>query len=349
MQRMNPNNLDYSDLALQKSDTYKPFYTLVGTIAVFVITLLVASKLTGSFGTGATFGAIVFVGGAITTGLLLMKLERLRRQQLHAFAAANQATFIENIDNPGQPGLIFQEGDDRHIKDCLTIQGVEVGTAKFTTGSGKNRQTHEYGYLRMKLPRKLPHMVLDATANNYFGRFSTLPTNFDRSQKLSLEGNFDSYFTLYAPKAYERDALYVFTPDVMHIFVEQAYNYDVEIIDDNLYLYSNRPFDIANATQLKGLLNLAAAINPEMQSQTDYYYDERVASRAMNVVSEPGRRLNRGFGWLSFLVFILVVTINLLDGISDFGPGALFIVVPILVLAVLIFVITKILIARRRY
>ena len=36
-----------------------------------------------------------------------------------------------------------------------------------------------------------------------------------RTQVLSLEGDFDRYFTLYCPKEYERDALYVFTPDLM--------------------------------------------------------------------------------------------------------------------------------------
>ena len=85
----------------------------------------------------------------------------------------------------------------------------------------------------------LPHIVLDATSNNgLFG--SNLPSTFARSQRLSLEGDFDRYFSMYCPEGYETDALYLFTPDIMARFIDNAAALDVEIVDDWLFLYTKR-------------------------------------------------------------------------------------------------------------
>jgi hypothetical protein len=98
----------------------------------------------------------------------------------------------------------------------------------------------------IQLDRALPHMVLDAVQNDrkILGqRVSNLPARFDLAQRLSREGDFDRYFTLYAPADYERDALYVFTPDLMALLIDEAGSgeggsMDVEIIDDRMYVYA---------------------------------------------------------------------------------------------------------------
>ncbi|MEO7546479.1 MAG: hypothetical protein ABIT21_09370 [Terrimesophilobacter sp.] len=76
----------------------------------------------------------------------------------------------------------------------------------------------------------VPNMILDAKSNNFL--WTNLPQNFSRNQVLSLEGDFDKHFTLYCPKEYEHDALYVFTPDLMTRLIDHAAGYDVELVDD---------------------------------------------------------------------------------------------------------------------
>jgi len=61
---------------------------------------------------------------------------------------------------------------------------------------------------------------------------------WERGQRLSLEGDFDRYFRLSCPEGYERDALYLFTPDVMARFIDNASALEVEIVDDWMFLYS---------------------------------------------------------------------------------------------------------------
>ena len=51
-------------------------------------------------------------------------------------------------------------------------------------------------------------------------------------QKLTLGGEFDDKFTLYAPSDYGRDAFQIFAPDLMALFIDRLGTFDVEIIDD---------------------------------------------------------------------------------------------------------------------
>jgi len=104
----------------------------------------------------------------------------------------------------------------------------------------------------LKLDRKLPNMVLDSKENNtLFG--SDLPITFKRDQVLSLEGDFDRYFRLHVPAGHEQDALYIFTPDLMVLFMDRAADYDVEIIDDWMYVYSPKPFRMLDPNTYKRL------------------------------------------------------------------------------------------------
>lgn len=246
---------------------------------------------------------------------------RLKREALTQFAATNGLTFEQNVA-PDQAGFMFHHGSDRLIESRLIIptdgHPVEIGNYQYETGSGKSRTTHDLGYMRLKLPRRVPHMVLDAKANNFMA-FSNLPAVFDKRQVLELEGDFNKYFTLYVPKQYERDALYVFTPDVMLILVELAGNYDVELVDDELYVYSSVPFQLVQPAVLQGLLTLASRLSPEFTSQTDRYADERIANFNANIIAEPGRRLKRRFGWLGLAVFLAYMVLSIGD---DFMPDA---------------------------
>jgi hypothetical protein len=149
-------------------------------------------------------------------------------------------------------------------------------------------------------------MVLDSRKNNFLG--SNLPDTFSRGQTLSLEGDFNNYFTLYAPKEYERDALYVFTPDVMAAVVDAGQAYDMEVVDDNLMLYMPGLVALNSEIKLKMLLGIVEKIGSELRDQSHYYADERVGDRAMNIVAEPGRRLKSGVGIgaiVAFSIFIL--------------------------------------------
>ncbi|HEU4849202.1 MAG TPA: hypothetical protein VFS93_02195, partial [Terrimesophilobacter sp.] len=214
---------------------------------------------------------------------------------------------------------IFAIGSGRTVTEMLSRADgptVDIGDLRYTTGSGKNRTTHEWGFVAIRLDRMMPQMILDAKSNNFLG--TNLPVSFSRNQVLSLEGDFDRYFTLYCPREYERDALYVFTPDLMARLVDEAALFDVEIVDDWMFLYSASPFDLADATTLARIFRIVDTVGAKTLDRTERYADSKVVSGAVaaasgaplgarmsaNVVAPGGRRLRRGLSVGTVAVFI---------------------------------------------
>ena len=238
--------------------------------------------------------------------------------RLDRFACANGMAFAPTQADPSYPGEIFQLGRDRTALDHLvTTSGrfLDLGNYRWVTGSGKEQTTHTWGFLALNLDRRMPNIVLDSRANNsIFG--SNLPAVLDKSQVLHLEGDFDKYFTLYCPKEYERDALYIFTPDLMALLIDEAAPYDVELVDDWMFVYSTKPFDMTNPAVLARLFTIADTVGAKALSQTERYADERVGDFAANVVAPQGARLKRG---VSVLGVVLVAAFVLIWGWSFFG------------------------------
>ncbi len=278
----------------------------------FASLLLAALNLPGGWSVLAVIVVWAIIVSAAVNGAQ-------RRLKLERFCDRNQFSYVEDLKQIDQPGLIFNEGHSRLITAGLVSNHIgfrEIANYRYTVGSGKNSQTYNYGFIRIKLPRKLPNMVLDAKSNNTFGRFSNLPDTFSSGQRLKLEGSFDKYFNLYVPKGYETDALYIFTPDVMQAVVYLGAKYDMEVIGDDLYVYSSHKFKLTDAGRLKKLIDLAAKLQAEFDEQADYYADERVGNRSANVVAPAGQHLKTSFSWFGIVLVAGYIVLRIILAIS---------------------------------
>jgi hypothetical protein len=240
--------------------------------------------------------------------------------RLDRFARANGFTFSPESPNPGYPGAIFQFGNPRKATEHFrTTEGrfLDFGNYQYTTGSGKNRTTRRWGFLAIELDRKLPHMVLDSKANNGLFGTTNLPATFHKDQILALEGDFNEFFTLYCPKEYERDALYVFTPDLMALLIDNAAPFDVEIVDAWMFVYSATPFPAGQPAVYQRLLRIVETVGAKTLTQTDRYQDDRAAAPfASSIVAPEGTRLKRS---VSVGAIILIVVAALIWGWSFFA------------------------------
>lgn len=228
------------------------------------------------------------------------------------FANDNDLSYSLLMNMPEYPGVIFHSGESRKICDRLYANdnSFEVGNYEYTVRHGKSSSTYVYGYLRIQLKRRVAHMLLDSKGNNlnlFGGSFSNLPIEMTKDQVLSLEGDFDKYFTLYAPAEYERDALYVFTPDLMALLIDTVAEYDAEVIDDQLYIYGSE-FNLMDPKTWEKITEIITTVGEKTIDRTDYYADERVGSRRLNLVAEQGKRLRKGVSWRTSLVigFVLI-------------------------------------------
>jgi hypothetical protein len=304
---------------------------IVGLVVLVPVVLVMLFFATTTIGSIAQSG---FVGGApaililmvvIFGGVLAFFVWRMlgggswrRWARIDAFARANGLTFSPRDAVPGYAGMIFQLGTDRRIQEhvCSTAgRFLDIGDYQYTTGSGKNRSTHRWGFLALRLDRRLPNMVLDSKANNrLFG--SNLPVAFSRDQLLHLEGDFDRYFTLYCPREYETDALYVFTPDLMALLIDEAAPFDVEIVDDWMFVYSSQPFDMIQPDVYDRAFRILDTIGAKAVRQTERYADDRVGDRAANLVAPQGARLRRGVSAGTIVIGIVVAGVLIYSFVS---------------------------------
>lgn len=233
-----------------------------------------------------------------------------KRLRLREFATARAATYSGVISDPAYPGMIFGIGTSRSAYDSVRAnsgRALDIANYRYTVKQGKNSTTYRWGYVALRLDRRLPHMVLDATSNNLlFG--SNLPSRFGKDAALSLEGDFDRYFTLYCPPEYGRDALYVFTPDLMALLIDESSAFDVEIVDDWMFVYSTKPFDLMQPAVWERLDRIVQTVGSKTLDQTRLYADERVSDRSLNIVAPQGRRIRRGItpGAIVFAVVAVV-------------------------------------------
>lgn len=240
--------------------------------------------------------------------------------RLKKFAISNNFEHTPEILGPEESGMMFTIMYNHCSYDVIkgnSINLFEIGNHKYDTGSSeKGTKTFQLGYIKIQLDRNLPHIVLDSKRNNsnIFGlSISNLPVSFKDSQILSLEGNFNSNFTLYAPKDYERDALYIFSPDLMSLFMDEVGNYDAEIIDNNLFIYSKKPFKLLDQNTLGHIFNIIDVVGKKTMSQTNNYSDGNVAAQSMNVVAEAGVRLKKR---ISNSVIFLILTFAMVFGFN---------------------------------
>ena len=286
-------------------------FMFIGVIGVFLSWIVTAAD-----NAGALVGALV-VPVILLAGLVLIAVFAIRSVtrggrwdrwfRLDRFASANGLIFSPRNADPQYPGAIFQLGRARAAVDHLRSASdrfLDYGNYRYTTGSGKNQTTRTWGFMALQLDRALPNMVLDSKANNgIFG--SNLPATFNKDQVLHLEGDFDNYFTLYCPQQYERDALYVFTPDLMALLIDNAAPFDVEIVDKWMFVYSSAAFDLRQPAVHQRLLGIVDTVGAKTLTQTDRYTDERVGDFTANVVAPQGQRLRRGVSVGAIVVLAL--------------------------------------------
>ena len=316
--------------------------TVIGIVAVSIaavvmIPILVSTILAFASFSGSGFSAAIplvlitlllaAVGVMIGLGV---RNARATRYRLHRFAQANGMSYEPKVVDPPLPGMIFQLGRSRQSTDLIRgtrPRFVEFGNYQYTVQTGKNSTTYRWGYVAVKLDVPLPNIVLDAKGNNGFG--SNLPASFRKAQRLSLEGDFDQHFTLYCPSGYEQDALYLFTPDIMARFIDNAAELDVEIVDDWLFLYTQRKVSTLDPATWAWLFGAVGALLAKFDQWSRWRDERLVVESAHGAASVPnasglalpfappagmlvpppgvapqGRRLKRGVTWLPIAVVV---------------------------------------------
>lgn len=178
---------------------------------------------------------------------------------------------------------------------------LRLGVATFEGGRDAARgPRHAFRFLALRLPRPMPHIMIDSLRN---GR---LRAELPGAQRVSLEGEMDRHFAVYAPLGYARDALQVLTPDVLVCLLEHGRNWDVEVVDDLLLVASTRFRRGRDATEVPALLRFATLLGAEIRTQVVPYTDPRAVFPRTQVAA-AGRRLRRRSVWCDIAILLGLV------------------------------------------
>lgn len=191
-------------------------------------------------------------------------------------ARARGFSYRGRIGAPGLPGLVFRAGEKIVADDVVDaldsptpfLAGSVTGT--YAADSSLPRLLAS-SFIAVPLPREVPNLVLMGRRP---GVLTFVGVAIAGRQRLSLEGDFDRTFTLYAPRDYERDALYIFAPDLMALLVDAAGTCDVEFVDGWMFVYGG-PGRFTDAAALDRILAVVTTLGAKLERQTARYADER--------------------------------------------------------------------------
>lgn len=227
---------------------------------------------------------------------------RLRDVRLRRFARANGLGFVDRAASGtlewrvARTGLGFPKDMVNVERAAVHADGVVLArnqsVAKPGGGTGFRRP---FAFAQLDLPREVPHIVL----KNRRSRVLALTgLGLGNRVVLSLEGDFDRYFTLFCPAGYERDALEIFTPDVMVALIDVASDCEVELVDDHLLLYFRFGLPLWKAEKMDRVQAALALLRDRFARQTSGYRDERAAypSAASGGIALAGRRTTSSTG-----------------------------------------------------
>lgn len=185
--------------------------------------------------------------------------KRIRHAFMQQFALANNYKYQEKGSITGIEAPFLQMGRNRHIGDVVSGVYKECPLRLFnfncTIGSGKSQRQVSFTVCEIQYKTNLQRIFL----LGYNLSFMYSPHG---EEKVSLEGDFNKYFSLYVPKGYEIEALEIFTPDVMAMLIDKSRAFSLEFIENHLYIYAAKPIDTKSG--LYSLFELARILIVEL-------------------------------------------------------------------------------------
>ena len=157
----------------------------------------------------------------------------------------------------------------------------------------------------IKIDKTLPHIYLDSHFDSKMSgpRFYISP-----KQKVSLEGDFNKYFQLYASDGYKQLALSIITPDVMQTMINASQYFDIEIKGSHLRLISQRNI-YKKAKREQAIIAAAQPVLEEIAHRLKSWNAAEIAKvhdTQLTIVPEQTMKVGRRLVRLAWVVCILV-------------------------------------------
>jgi hypothetical protein len=167
------------------------------------------------------------------------------------------------------------------------------------TDGTKNRNPDRYTVAAFQSANELPHIFLDAKENG-------ISHSYTDQQKISLEGNFNQYFDLFAPGMANIEARQILTPQVMQMLIDSGANYDIEINGRVVTVFS--PGQLIAKNTLPALITFAQSLQKELaDEQVNWDVVKDVVGSV--TIGATSTELRKGSYWFRSIVSALILGI----------------------------------------
>lgn len=210
---------------------------------------------------GAMAVALLVVGGWLSRDSPRRRVRTIHR--LRNFCRENGFAFTAVPDQGRLPGLIFGYGSNRSTWGLCEVPGpggFDVANYRCATDTGiSEQQVDHWGYLVFRLRESLPHSLL--TTSRGFGL---------RTPRQLLPGDLPGAgprgeFRSEDPADPRLGA--VLSPALLAVLTDARPKLHVEIVDDQLFVYAARMFDLTSPRWWRRIERLRAALTPHLASR----------------------------------------------------------------------------------
>lgn len=276
-----------------------------------VLVVIFAAPLFGNgyamFSTPLFFLAFLFLPILFIVGFILNAkrvIARFKRYSLFADAIGYYAKDLIVLEASGS----FRETEVLNaVYSDEDLVDSEVVFGNLLLKNSDEKEIAQQGFVRIKLGRKLPHVLFDTKSHKNGANAHA----YAKSQIFEPEGDFNTYFSVYCPKDYERDLLYLFTPEKLQLMMRLGVQYDTELYKEYLYIYTDGPLDYGK-TELEALALYASELTKALEKPSARYTDAK--SAVPGEIAKNGQRLKNRSGLMLLLFFVMCVAgIILLD------------------------------------
>lgn len=182
-------------------------------------------------------------------------------------AKASGFEYSESAEMTTVSGHLFEVGHSQAITDVMsgTYKGfpVRIFSYEYTVGYGKNSHTYYCTIFDMDAGVALPHILMQP--------WSILMESLSGMEKVELEGNFNTHFSLYVEKGKQMEVREVYQPDMMEDMIQNMSRFSMETSGTHVYL-----LQMVSFSNRKVFLDLLAIV--------DRFYDRLIP--ALSAVSK---------------------------------------------------------------
>jgi len=203
---------------------------------------------------------------------------KIRGYLMEQFAKSLGYEYLSKGDpSSSVDGSLFSMGHDNNISDMIKGKDgdrvVRIFLYRCTIGYGKSAHTYFYTVFENTFNGNMPHILLHK--EQFF--FGGNPVDFSGGKHVTLEGDFNKYFSLYVEKDFEIEAYQIFDPDFMQELIETSKSFGFEFYQNKLYIYMPRL--INKRSELDAMFTLSQKLCTHLEPVVNSIKDDIEATK----------------------------------------------------------------------